>query len=268
MKKQKTNLGNWKPFVSGMCAMALLVSLTGTAFAAAGKLEIGTGGIVVADQVKVKPGTEYAADGKQIPAVVTYEDASGETHNYVPVEMISDYLDIPTSWSEKRNSVVLGPTSEGAVYQIFTDTDPVNPIRDSIVKSPVLGARVGPFTEIDPKTVDMSEGPKGIMEDETKVETYTGFDTEDYINPQNGKHIVLTITNNGSSKVISRAGRAFMYVGYDALSRVEIEPGQTLTRAFAIDDDADRVYRDFVSSIISSDHIETMNVTVSLMQYE
>ena len=47
----------------------------------------------------------------------------------VPVNMVSDYLDIPTGWSEKRNSVVLGPTNEGAEYHITTSDDPDNPIR-------------------------------------------------------------------------------------------------------------------------------------------
>ena len=107
---------NLKSFFSGMLAMAMVMALTGTAFAAAGKLQAGTSGIVVMDQVKVKPGEEYTVDGKKIPAVVTYSDTSGKIHNYVPVNMVSDYLDIPTGWSEKRNSVVLGPTNEGAEY--------------------------------------------------------------------------------------------------------------------------------------------------------
>ena len=52
-----------------MLAMAMVMALTGTAFAAAGKLQAGTSGIVVMDQVKVKPGEEYTVDGKKIPAV-------------------------------------------------------------------------------------------------------------------------------------------------------------------------------------------------------
>ena len=36
---------------------------------------------------------------------------------------------------------------------------------------------MGPLTEIDPKTVDTSGGPLLILEDETKVETYNGFDS-------------------------------------------------------------------------------------------
>lgn len=259
---------NLKSFFSGMLAMAMVMALTGTAFAAAGKLQAGTSGIVVMDQVKVKPGEEYTVDGKKIPAVVTYSDTSGKIHNYVPVNMVSDYLDIPTGWSEKQNSVVLGPTNEGAEYHITTSDDPDNPIRNSIVKTPVLGAKVGPLTEIDPKTVDTSGGPLLILEDETKVETYNGFDSSVRANAMHGKHLLLTITNNGTNPLVSRAGRTFTLNGFEGLSSVKVEPGQTLVRAFEIDDEVDRIRNNFISSIMQYYNTEKLSVTVSLMQYK
>ena len=103
---------NLKSFVSGMLAMALAVSLVGTAAAAAGKLQIGTAGVVILDKVKVEPGKPYTADGADIPAVVTYQDPSGKIHNYLPVELLTSLLRIPSSWSETRNSVVLGVAME------------------------------------------------------------------------------------------------------------------------------------------------------------
>lgn len=259
---------NLKSFFSGMLAMAMIMTLTGTAFAAVGKLQIGSGGIVVMDKVRVKTGEEYTADGEKIPACVTYTGASGKAHNYVPTEMITDYLDIPTSWSEKRNSVVLGPTSEGAEYHITTSDDPNNPIRNSIVKAPVFGKRVGAITEVDPKTVDTSEGPLLILEDETKVETYAGFDSTVRANAMHGKHLVLTITNNGTNPLISRAGRTYTLNGFEGLSSVKIEPGQTLIRAFAIDDEVDRIRNNFVSSIMQYYNTQKVNLTVSLKQYK
>lgn len=258
----------WKRLASGLFVLVMLASFAGAAFAAAGKPEIRTSGVVVMDQVRVKPGEEYTVDGKKIPAVVTYTDPSGQTHNYVPVDMISDYLDIPTSWSEKRNSVVLGPTSEGAEYHITTSDDPDNPIRNSIVKAPVFGKKVGPLTEIDPKTVDTSGGPLLILEDETKVDTYVGFDSTVRANAMHGKHLVLTITNNGTNPLISRAGRTYTLNGYEGLSSVKIEPGQTLVRAFEIDDEVDRIRNNFVSSIMQYYNTERFNVTVSLKQYK
>ena len=75
---------------SGFLVLVLAVSLVGSAAAAAaGKLEIGAAGVVILDKVKVEPGAEYAADGTKIPAVVTYQDPSGKTHSYIPVEMLT-----------------------------------------------------------------------------------------------------------------------------------------------------------------------------------
>ena len=242
-------------------AMALAFALTGTALAAAGKLRIGTGGIIVMDQVRLEPGEEYTADGENIPAYVTYEGPSGKVHNYVPVEMVADYLDIPSGWSGKRNSVVLGPTSEGLQYQFLTGAD------KRYVKTPVLGAKAGPFTEIDPKTVDTSAGPAWVFEDETAAQTVTGFGTGRRMSATGGRHLLLTITNNGDTPAISWAGRAFMINGYEGLSKVRIEPGQTLTRAFEIDGDVDRIHNEFVAGVMP-ETTRRINVTVSLMRYK
>ena len=217
------------------------------------------------DLVKLEPGTEYKADGENIPAYVTYEGLSGQEHHYVPVEMVEDYLDIPVSWSNTRNSLVLGPTSEGVEYQILTGEERNQAVRDT----PELGAKAGPFTEIDPKTVDTSEGPQLIIEDETRVQSWTGFGTELPANTMHGEHILLAITNNGEEPLTSAAGRARRTTGYDFLSRVKIEPGQTLTRAFLIDEAAnDRIHNLFAAAVYSYNGARQTDLTVTLMQYK
>nr|WP_325181681.1 hypothetical protein [uncultured Oscillibacter sp.] len=252
----------WKHLVSGLLALTLLASLAGSALAAAGKLQIGTGGVVVMDKVMLTPGQEYKAENENIPGYIVYEGPSGKTYNYVPVEMVADYLDIPSGWSEKRNSVVLGPTSEGLRYQVLTDED------KSIVDAPVLGMKVGPFTEIDPKTVDTSEGPAWTFEDETVAETWTGFSTGRRMSTIGGRHLLLTVTNNGDTPVICTASRACMINGYEGgLSNVRIQPGQTLTRAFEIDEDVDRIHNEFVASV-SPETVQRINVTVSFKRYK
>lgn len=151
---------NFKSFISGALAMALAVSLVGTAAAAAGKLEIGTAGVVILDKVKVEPGKEYTASGANIPAVVTYQDPSGKPHNYLPVEMLTDFLNIPSTWSEKRNSVVLGSTMENAELEAHIypgGKKPANP------EKPALGQKVGPFTEIAPARWIRREAPPALM---------------------------------------------------------------------------------------------------------
>ena len=257
-----------RPFFSGMLAMAMMITMVGTAFAAAGKLQVGTAGILVMDQVRVKPGEEYSVNGKKIPAVVSYADASGTTYNYLPVQMMDDFLNVDVAWSEKRNSVVLGPTIE-SVESI--DPSTYNPDEDPFLKenptSPVKGAIVGPFTEIDPKTVKTSEKPVLIAEDKTKVQTVTGFSSGGYFNPKRGKYIVLKVTNNGTAPVTCLAGREMTLGGSERFTSVDIETGKTLTRAFSIADGIDDIHGTFVCGVRSTDSSEA-NITVSLMQYK
>ena len=104
--------------------------------------------------------------------------------------MLTDFLNIPTSWSEKRNSVVLGVTMEnveirrilraGLHLYLVKDDDPggsdfqLSGRRDSgphkgqgypggkmpaNPAKPTLGQKVGPFTEVAPSSVDTS-GPR------------------------------------------------------------------------------------------------------------
>ena len=254
-----------KPFFSGALAMALAVSLIGSAAAAAGKLQIGSAGVVVLDQVKVEPGAQYTADGSSIPAVVAYEDLTGKTHNYLPVQMLAEYFNIPVTWSEKRGSVVLGSTMENAQLEarIYREGEerPKNPA------TPALGKTLGPFTEVDPRTVDTSARPTGIDDDKTRVQTVTGYTTGGYFISENGKYIVLTVTNNGQTPVTCLAGRTPMFGSFEHFPSVDIEPGRTLTRAFAVADGTTEEASGFTAILRGANPTDPADVTVSLMQY-
>lgn len=256
---------NFKSFICGALAMVMLMALTGSALAAAGKLEIGTAGVVILDKVKVEPGAEYTANGVKIPAVVTYQDASGKAHSYLPVEMLADFLSIPTSWSEKRNSVVLGVTMENAQLEshIYPGGKmPANPTK------PTLGQKVGPFTEVAPSSVDTTGGSTGIDEDKTRVQTVTGFTTGGVYIPENGKHIVLTVTNNGQTAISCLVGRDKVLGSFERFPTLDIEPGKTLTRAFEIADGTTEEQAGFTCVVQGADARDAADVTVSLMQYK
>ena len=80
--------------------------------------------------------------------------------------------------------------------------------------------------------------------------------------------MLLTVTNNGDTPVICTASRACMINGYEGgLSNVRIQPGQTLTRAFEIDEDVDRIHNEFVASV-SPETVQRINVTVSFKRYK
>ena len=261
---------NLKSFVSGMLAMVLAVSLVGTAAAAAGKLQIGTAGVIILDKVKVEPGKPYTADGADIPAVVTYQDPSGKIHNYLPVELLTSLLRIPSSWSETRNSVVLGVAMERFTPENTPATGHVYPggKKPGNPTEPVLGQTLGRFTEIDPETVDTTEGPTGIAEDQTRIQTVTGFSSEGVFIPENGKYVVFTVTNNGQKTVTCQVGLDIVLGRFERFPSVDIEPGKTLTRAFEIADGTPEEQAGLVCAVRGFLPSYGADVTVSLMQYK
>ena len=256
-----------KKLTSLLLVLVMSLALAVPCFAAAaGKVQFNLAGVYLHDNVKVNPGEDYTVDGKKIPAVITYEDTAGSTNNYLPVQMISDLVDIPISWSEKRNSIVLGSTMENAVISTGNSLEGTlhqNP------KKPTLGMVVGPFTEISPSKVNTKERPVGIVDDKTKVQTVTGFGTGGTFLPTDGKYIILTVTNNGKGEVACIAGRTPVMGQFQDFPAVNIDPGKTLTRAFEIADGILSEKAGFSVSIYSKDDVvDEANITVSLMQYK
>lgn len=259
----------WKQFMAGMLTVALIAAMAGTALAAGGRLQAGTAGVVVLDRMKVEPGGTYTVGKEKIPGVVDYEAANGKTYHYLPVEMFTDYLNVWNKWSEKRNSVVLGATMEGLELEFSTPT-----MEDKLNERPhaaELGLHVGPFTEVSPSLVDTTKKPTQVIDDKTRAQSITGYGNSGIFLPENGKYILLTITNNGTSQVRCQAGLPITLGVWDRFPSVALEPGKTLTRAFQIAEgttaeDAEFVYS--ASPTLSTTFApEGADVTVSLMQY-
>lgn len=259
----------WKQFMAGMLTVLLIAAMAGTALAAGGRLQAGTAGVVVLDKMKVEPGGTYTVGKETIPGVVDYEAANGKTYHYLPVEMFTDYLGIWNKWSEKRNSVVLGATMEGLELE-FIDTTPEKKLNER-PKTAELGLRVGPFTEVSPSLVDTTKKPTQVIDDKTRAQSITGYGNSGTFLPENGKYILLTITNNGKTQVRCQAGLPITLGVWDRFPSVALEPGKTLTRAFQIAEgttaeDAEFVYS--TSPTLSTTFApEGADVTVSLMQY-
>lgn len=260
----------WKQFMAGMFTVALLASLIGTALAAGGKLQASTAGVVVQGQAKVEPGKSYTVGKQRIPAVVDYEAPNGKTYHYLPVQMYTDYLNIWNNWSKKQNSIVLGAFVEdtedsGWSVEILDEEKELN----ATPRTAELGVQVGPFTEISPSLVDMTKKPTQVIDNKTRVQSITGYGSTGTFLPENGKYILLTITNNGKHQVRCIAELPYTLGVQEAFPNVAIEPGKTLTRAFQIAEgttSAQFMYS--VSTTLGSwSAPEGADVTVTFMQY-
>ena len=259
----------WKQFMAGMLTVVLIASMAGTALAAGGKLQVGSAGVVVLDKVKVEPGGTYTVGKEQIPGVVDYQAANGKSYHYLPAQMLTDYLNIWNNWSEKRKSVVLGATMEGVELEarVVTKEEALN----ERPKTAELGVSVGPFTEVSPSLVDTTKEPTQVIDDKTRAQSITGYGNSGIFLPENGKYILLTITNNGTTQVRCQAGLPLRLGVWDRFPSVALDPGKTLTRAFQIAEGTTAEAAEFIynaSPMLSfMEAPDGADVTVSLMQY-
>lgn len=250
--------------MAGMLTVALIAAMAGTALAAGGKLQVSSAGVVVIDQAKVEPGGTYTVGKEQIPGVVDYQAANGKSYHYLPVEMLTDYLNIWNSWSEKRSSIVLGANVEALKLEVVTDEDEKKLYERP--KTAELGLHVGPFTEVSPSLVDTTKKPTQVIDDKTRAQSITGYGNSGIFLPENGKYILLTITNNGTSQVRCQAGLPLRLGVWDRFPSVALDSGKTITRAFEIAEGTTAEAAEFVYSA-SPMLTDEIDVTVTLMQY-
>lgn len=147
----KRNLKKLPPFFSGMLTMALLFAMAGTALAASGTISYNQAGISLFGEVKIQAGENFTApNGQQVPSVITYTDASGGKTNYLSIRQLSELLDADIAWNSSTGNVDIAPAGSGEVNVIKAGETL------EIATVPVYGTTAGPFTEINPATVDTS----------------------------------------------------------------------------------------------------------------
>lgn len=245
-------------FAAGMAVMLLICSLAGGTSAAGGQVEFNRAGISLFGEDHVRAGESYTApNGQQVPSVITYVDNAGGKTNYLSVRQISELLNVDINWDAQKNRVNFGQ-DRSADQKLTIGTTPPEAGSQNTVH--------GPFTEIDP---DKAAGKTltGVLQDNTRVQTTCGYSTGGTFYPSNGNYIVLTVTNNGSTTQISNAGRARTLGGFDTFASVRIAPGETLTRAFYIADDAKEL-ESTLSLGVYDEGVAESDITVSLKQYE
>ena len=245
-------------FAAGMAVMLLICSLAGGASAAGGQVEFNRAGISLFGEDHVRAGESYTApNGQQVPSVITYVDNAGGKTNYLSVRQISELLNVDINWDAQKNRVNFRQ-DRSADQKLTIGTTPPEAGSQNTVH--------GPFTEIDP---DKAAGKTltGVLQDNTRVQTTCGYSTGGTFYPSNGNYIVLTVTNNGSTTQISNAGRARTLGGFDTFASVRIAPGETLTRAFYIADDAKEL-ESTLSLGVYDEGVAESDITVSLKQYE
>jgi len=251
-------------FFSGMITMAMIMALAGTALAASGTVAYNQAGITLFGEVQIQAGEDFVApNGESVPSVITYVDAAGGKTNYLSVRQLSELLDAEIAWNAATGNVDIAPAGSGEVTVSRGDSVP------ETASAPVYGTVAGPFKEIDPATVDTSRDCLTQMGD-THTISSTGCFAEGTFRAKGGNYIVFTVTNNGELEqkvsvyrpitISNRSGEQF--------TEVKLAPGQTLTRAFFLEDDASLLQSSLAFQIDSKTPGAMTDVTMSLRQYK
>jgi len=258
-----------------MLAMAMIMALVGTAFAAAaGQVSFNQAGVRLFGESKVTAGESYkASNGQEIPSVITYTDAAGGKTNYLSVRQISELLDAEVSWNSEMKSVDFatynGPTVEPTVHGPLVMGD--EEIPSPFPNKAELGVTHGAFTEIDPSTVDTSGEPASTLLKNTHITAdRAGFPTMAYsFYPAAGKYVVFRVTNNGAKTQAVTVERVKTVSNNrtEPFTTVTLAPGQTVMRAFSISSDSTRLERTLEFGVDPIDKPDGIDITVSLVQY-
>ena len=235
--------------------------LVTSAAAAGGTTAFNQAGLIRWNKTVVTEGQGFTApNGQTVPSVITYTDAAGGKTNYLSVRQIAELIDTPITWNASKNSVVLGGdpyTGKGA---------------DGRFEPAGYGAQVGPFTEVDPSAIkDVNGSQHSPIEFEIVSKHATGSQKQT-MTFLPGCSKVISVTNNGDDNQI-------MYVSYTApasiysenLTPVMIAPGQTITRAFTLDKNANQLSKELNWSVQGESGGEIVptgtNISVSITNY-
>ena len=258
------------------------------ALASGGSFSAGKVGVSLFGRARITAGETFTAtSGAQVPAVVTYTDAAGETTNYIAARKLTELFDIPSlSWDSENNCVAFVPDNSSTGVTVIMDGEVVKQTGDgsgvtitigddadttaSIPEEPVLGAVAGAFTEIDPSSVDVTRRVV-TYSDGMKIQSKNGLNRQ-RVAVGAGDTIVFEITNNGTTAQYMNLCRPNAVGNGDAqhFKTIKIAPGKTLTRALTCSQDADELNRDLewtVDRSLSDDGAIT-SITVTVKQYQ
>jgi hypothetical protein len=222
-------------------AVGVLAVSVPAASAAQNTFTVKNVGIVRFGMQEIEPGGTYtAADGEEIPAVVTYTDAQGKDTNYLPVRLLAELTNTPIQWDSESQSVAIGnsPVSEDGVQ--YPDTMDLPEEEYGGINDVKYGEKVGPFTEVDPSILD--DGWNCLMPAFWKMNAAieNGFDYPVKCTP--GWITTVSVTNHGKdTQLFCVYQLPTVTYGKDPtmFESIELKPGETLTRAFLCDADAD-----------------------------
>lgn len=269
MRKRSEKLA---AFALGVVAAFAVTALAEPVLAAGGELLYNRVGVSLFGAERYAAGDTFTGEnGLEQPASITYVDEKGGLTNYLPIRLIAELLDARIAWNAETSTVELEPPVTGDVS--FSQGESGSAAE--VASAPVYGTVLGAFEEIDPTAVERDaeallptfyingtriQAERGGMPEYTKT-----------FSSAKGDCIFFTVTNNGELPQVVRVMRSVSPLSDGTRERftsVQVEPGQTLTRAFRVAEDANPLQYELMFRVdAASEGSGATDVTLTLEQF-
>lgn len=261
-------------FGAGLVVGVLALGLATTVWAAFGSVSYSAVDIQFwsGDEAHtIASGDTYTGEnGAQVPASITYIDENNGGTTFVSLRKVAELLDAPIHWDGESEKIYFGTSSINGDVTTETDTD--TPSAQPLPTAPVLDVKAGPFTEVAP--LGAEKGIETPLLQEASFSSRTGFINQRYeIFEPYGRYVEITVTNHGDP-VEMRVCRPYFTandLSADAFTTVRIESGQTMTRAFLMDEGAafpENYLRLDVDNVTHGQDAPVVELTISVSQFQ
>lgn len=256
-------------FTLGVLAAFTVSALAEPALAAGQELLYDRVGVSLFGEEYYAAGDPFTGEnGETLPASITYVDEKGGATNYLPLRLIAELLDTRIVWNGETNTVELDPPVSDRVSISVGDE-----AATEYAAAPAYGVTSGAFEEIDPATVERGDGDSTFYIYGARIQTERCGMPEytQSFSILHGNCILFTVTNNGELPQVVRVMRStspLSGTSRDSFTRVLLEPGQTLERAFRVSGDANPMQYELLFDVIApTGGRYPTDVTVSIEQF-
>lgn len=257
-------------FALGVLAAFTVSTLAEPVLAAGSQILYNRVGVSLFDEVRYAAGETFTGEnGQELPSSITYVDAAGGMTNYLPVRRIAELFNTRIEWNGAESLVEIDPSNySGGSYT--TGDIPL----ETLPTVPVYGTVSGAFEEIDPATVERdTEGVRSsfyMQNARIQTERYGMPEyTANFADPD-CNCVFFTVTNNGNEPVAVNVMRSVSPLTSGVVERftkVQLDPGETITRAFRMAEDADPLQCSLIFNIRPVAVRGATDVTLTLEQF-
>ena len=258
MKKKLTSI------LCGSLAVLMLSSLSVPVLAAGltGKITYNQAGVARFGKTMIEKGSSITApNGQTVPGVITYTDATGATTNYLPIKKIGELMDANVFWDAENGRVMIGKAPGGVTASVGEIAE------EEWATAPVLGTKAGLFTEVAVSTLDSSwqrtSAPyrmKAAFENGLVNYEIPGYP---------GQISYVSVTNNCDDVqrvYICRKPSVACGEDYEYFTDVKIMPGETMKRAFLLDESASSLQTTLLMTV-TGESSNVSNLTIECATY-